>query len=275
VDYGAGARGDKYTKNPTWQDNEAKAIRYAVSHHASVIVTNVSGYSDTSALDEAVAYAISKNVVVLGADMRFGSTPDQPMYPDSLPGVINFSGTALKGLPVPAKPVPSPVNDSILVTVPDNVMTATGPGSEPYTAWGNYSTIAWAAGTVALIKAVYPQISPALVARALAESASYHPAGGYNTTVGFGLINPIGALDEAGTLVKLHTTAAPGPAHLSAAAHFGGPVPAVIDAVHHAPAKLAGDAAAIVIGLALLVLALLLHARRRRRSRPAPPVVTA
>ena len=40
------------------------------------------------------------------------------------------------------------------------------------------------------VRVIYPGITPAQVARALAESASYHPAGGYNTTVGFGLINP-------------------------------------------------------------------------------------
>jgi len=92
---------------------------------------------------------------------------------------------------------------------------------------------------------------------------------GYNTTIGFGLINPDGALQEAGRLLKLRAAAAPGPAAIGQSARFGGGSrPAVIDAVHHAPIKLAGFSAAIVAGLVLLVLALLL-ARRWRR----PPAV--
>jgi hypothetical protein len=222
-----------------------------------------------------VAYAISRNVVILGTDAAFGHTPNEQQYPDGLPGVIDFSGTAIKSLPMPLKPVRPPVNNSILVTAPDNELFATGPGNLPYYAYGNYSAIAWMAGTIALIKSVYPRIAPALVARALALSASYHPAGGYNTTIGFGLINPIGALRQASKLVKLRATAAPGAAVASPGARLArGSAPGVIEAVRHAPAKLAGYGAAIVVGVALLVLALVLARRWRRQPRwatPAPP----
>jgi hypothetical protein len=269
VDYNGGPGAGRYQQYPTWQNITARAIRYAVNHGASVIVTYESGYSDTAApaLDQAVAYAISKNVVVLGGDNSHGSTPGKSQFPDSLPGVINFSGTTISGLAPPSTKVSSPVNATILVTAPDNVMYATGPGNEPYSAWGNFSTIAWVAGTVALIKSVYPQITPAQVARALAISASYHPAGGYNTRIGFGLINPIGALREAAVLVKVRSTAPAGPGVVGPATHFGAPVPAVIDAVHHSLLKVGGYAAAIVVGLVLIALAVRLT---RRRPRPAP-----
>jgi hypothetical protein len=128
------------------------------------------------------------------------------------------------------------------------------------------------AATVTLVKAVYPRIPPLLVARALALSASYHPAGGYNTTIGFGLVNPVGALHEAGALMKLRDTAAPGQGAVSSTVRFGsGPAPGAIDAVHHAPAKVAGFAAAIVVGAALLLLALLLARRWRRQATVAAP----
>ena len=59
----------------------------------------------------------------------------------------------------------------------------------------------------------------------MAASASYHPPGGYNTSIGFGLINPIGALHEASRLAKLRATAAPGPAppDVTPAALLAGP----------------------------------------------------
>jgi hypothetical protein len=269
-DYGAGARGGKYLQDGTWQHLVAKAIRYAVNHGAGVIVNFELGYSDTPELDSAVAYALAKKVVVLGSDSVFGSNPNALSYPDGLPGVINFSGVALSGLPQPRGPVRSPVNGSVLVAAPDNVLYATGPGNAPYYAFGLYATIAWVAGTVALLKSVYPGITPAQVERALAESASYHPAGGYNTTVGFGLIDPIGALHDAGALVKLGSSAPPGPGTVGATGRFGVAAPAVITAAHHATAKLAGYAAAVLAGLILLLLGVTLAVRRRRPAAGYP-----
>ena len=116
------------------------------------------------------------------------------------------------------------------------------------------------------VRVIYPGITPAQVARALAESASYHPAGGYNTTVGFGLINPLGALHDAAALVKLGTSATPGAGTVRASARFGTSAPGVIEAVPEATAKLAGSGAAFVVGLMLLVVAAMLTRRRRRAA---------
>ncbi len=265
--------GGKYLADGKWQPIMARAIRYAVNHGAGVIVTFFGDSDDTPVLDSAVQYAISKNVVVLGSAIALTGKPTPYAYPDSLPGVINFTGVTISGLPKPPQRDYVPVNNSVLIAAPDNVLAATGPGNAPYTAWGYYSDIAWVAGTVALIKAVYPQITPAQVARALAESASYHPPGGYNTTVGFGLINPVGALHDAAALERLGISAPSGPGTVSATARFGAAQPVVIDAVHHAKARLLGFAAAVAVGLVLLVLALVLGLRRRRRQHAAdsPP----
>jgi hypothetical protein len=266
VDYNGGRGATRYQQDGRWQAIMARAIRYAVNHGASVIVPFESGYADTAALDSAVQYAISKNVVVLGTDSAFGGTQNGPMYPDSLPGVINFSGVTISGLPKPPKSVRSPVNNSILVAAPDNILFATGPGNASYYAYGNYSATAWVAGTVALIKSVYPQITPAEVALALADSASYHPAGGYNTTIGFGLINPLGALHAATGLLKLHRTASPGQGSVAANARFSTAMPGVIDAVQNSPIELGLYGAAIVVGVILLAVAAQLNRKRRRRG---------
>jgi hypothetical protein len=267
--------GGKYLADGTWQPIMARAIRYAVNHGAGVIVTFFGDSDDTPGLDSAVQYAISRNVIVLGSAIALTGKPTPYAYPDSLPGVINFTGVTISGLPKPPQRDYVPANDSVLIAAPDNVLAATGPGNAPYTAWGYYSDIAWVAGTVALIKAVYPQITPAQVARALAESASYHPPGGYNTTVGFGLINPVGALHDAAALERLDTSAPSGPGAVSATSRFGAAQPAVIDAVHHAKAPLLEFAAAVAVGLVLLLLALVLGLRRRRRRRQQAAVPTA
>jgi hypothetical protein len=266
VDYGGGTAAGKYQINGVWQNIEAKAIRYAANHRAKVIVTFECGYSDQPALASAVAYAVKRKDVVLGSECEFGSTPNAAAFPDSLPGVINFSGTTIRGMPKPTRPVHSPANNSILVTAPANILYAEGPGNAPYYAFGEYAAIAWVAGTVALIKSVYPQITPAQVARALAVSASYHPHGGYNTRIGFGLINPQGALHAAGDMMKLHVAASPGAGVVGAATMFGSPAPGVVDAVPHPVVELAGYGVALAAGLALLVLARRM-ARRKRVAR--------
>jgi hypothetical protein len=266
VDSSSGRAAAAYQKNGTWQAIMAKAIRYAANHGADVIVTFEAGTADSAVLESAVAYAISRNVVVLGSSAAAGGKMTPLEFPDSAPGVINFTGQLLTGLPKPSKAVTTPANSSILLTAPDNVMPETGPGSQPYTAWGDYSDIAWVAGTVALIKSVYPHITPAQVALALAESASYRPAGGYDTTVGFGLLNPAGALHAAARVQRLGVTAAPGPEVVGPRARFGVPQGGVISAVRHSKILLAGYAGAIIAGVVLLCVALLLGVRWRRTS---------
>jgi subtilase family protein len=277
VDWGAGRAAGRYLNNKGWDNLEAMAIRYAVNHGAQVIVIDEfvgfsPGAQDQDPLDGAVAYAMSKNVVVVGSDGV--ASGDTDILPDDLPGVINFSTTTLKGMLPPTAATPNAHNYSILVTAPDNTVFATCPSSSLCWTGGAFAAEAWVAGTIALIKAVYPHISPALVARALALSASYHPAGGYNTKVGFGLINPSGALQEAGKLASLTNAAKPGAGVVSTTAHFGsGPAPGIITAVQHSPVKLAGYAAGVVIGLILLLFALLLGRRWRRAGPPfaTPP----
>ena len=85
--------------------------------------------------------------------------------------------------------------------------------------------------------------------------------------MGFGLINPAGALQQATALAKLATIAAPGSEVASPSARLAsGPAPGTIEAVHHSTVKLAGFGAAIVVGLACLLLLAVLLARRGRRG---------
>src|SRR5262249_7615035 len=133
---------------------------------------------------------------------------------------------------------PAAANTSVLLTAPANNLPVDGPGSQPYRMFNQESALAWTAGTVALIKSRYPQLRPALVVRALAESAQDKPRHGYSTAAGFGLINPLGALRAAGRLAGLAPTVAltGGAAATSVAssARFkAGPPPGVIAAVHH------------------------------------------
>jgi Subtilase family len=261
-----------YLNQEDWQDVVASAITEAVNSGAKVIYDTLVGYESSQALETAVQYAISKNVVVVSDEYGFGNDPNAPLYPAALPGVLGAGTVFLPGLPPPSPTQASPVNESILVGAPGNELFASGPDGPGYYVQNEWAAAAWLVGTAALIKSVYPDLAPALVARAIALSARDHPPGGYNTTIGFGLVNPAGALQEASVLAKLRGTAAPGPGVVSASARLvSGPAPGVIDAVHHSRAKLAAFGGAIAFGLICLVLAAVLAWRWRRRPAAAAP----
>jgi Subtilase family len=245
----------KYDDDTFTPDVVASGIRYAVGHGAGVIYVDwVPDGSDTAGLESAVRYALSRNVLVTTPAFWGAASRTDMAYPAAIPGVIAAS---LVTLPAPARPPSGSVaqmatNDSVLVAAPDNTVHEMGPGfSRPYTVWSDEAAAAWIAGTAALIKSAYPRLPPALAARALAVSARYHPAGGYDVTVGFGLINPYGALTEAGRLAKLPG----GPADVDPAARFGA-VPPPAEAVHRSAARTAAFAAALAAGVVLLLAAL-------------------
>jgi hypothetical protein len=260
-----------FYKNSDLIDINARAIRYAVNHGAQVIYVDASSQgSPDTALESAVSYAISKDVVIVASDEAYGQPADAYSYPPALPGVIGAGTVDVSGLPAQFDKSRSARNDSVLVSAPGNVILEVGPGDRLGEVDGPWAAAAWIAAAAALIKSVYPHLSPALVGRALALSARYRPRGGYNTATGSGFINPAGALAEAGQLVKLSTTAPAGSGAVNSAATFGsGPPPGVIEAVHHSPVKLAGFSAAIATGLACLIGAFLLL-RRQRAARGAP-----
>ena len=251
-----------------WQDIISAAIRYSVNRGAKVIYVDVMGYYDTVSLDSAVAYAVSKNAVIIGNEVGFGRKPNSASYPNSLPGVLGAGTVIIRGLTPPQRRRRPVTNDSVLVAAPGNALVVTGPHGERYLIYNSYAANAWLTATVALLKSVYHGLSPALVEQALALSARNHPRDGYNIGVGYGLINPAGALREAAQLRRLRPVAQLGPGAVSPADRLDvGPAPGPINAVRHPLWKLAGGGGAVVAGLVLLAFA---AARWRRRVRSAP-----
>ena len=64
----------------------AAGIRWAVDHGAHILNMSLGGYGDTFVERDAVAYAVSKGVVVVAA--MGNDNTDQPSFPASYPGVI-------------------------------------------------------------------------------------------------------------------------------------------------------------------------------------------
>jgi len=248
---------------------EANAIRYAAGHGAQVIVLDYGTIdSPDPLLLSAVSDALSKNVVLVAPAFLAGDAQSwRYLYPEGLPGVIGVNPVMLPGGTAPDASVSGQVqsNNSVLISAPADAVVA----STTFDLDNFGSAVGFVAGTVALIKQRFPTLSPALVARALAMSARYHPSGGYSTTYGFGVLDPNDAILDAGTLAKL-TPAAPAgaPGVVAAAAHFG-TAPGVISALPPVGTTAYVCWGLIVVGSVLFVASLVLLVRRRRP--PAGP----
>lgn len=242
-----------------------KGIRWAADQHADVIVVLMDWYDSVNSIEGAVLYAQSKNAVVVAGNYRAESS-EYPTYPAAAPGAIGSVPVDLRGRRLKKW---SQADSSVFVAAPGSKIPTTGPGDSPWFIWGGAPAQAWVAAAVALVRAEYPDLPPALVAQAIARSA-HHPKGGYNTDVGFGIVNPAGALKEARDLQKA-TLAAPraqGAGAVAGRTRFDGPVPGPIDAVRPGTAKLAGFGGLTAAGVAALLAALIIALRSRRRGSP-------
>jgi subtilase family protein len=263
----------------------AQAITYAVRHGARVIevdpeINGDGGAGFNPTLAAAVSDAIAKGAVIVAPESNEGCRTCDYMYPAGLPGVIGVASTMFPGGVNPSRLSPpgtadqSARNNSVLIAGPGDWILATPDGWGPY---GTSTAAVYVTSTVALIRQRYPGLSPALVARALAMSARDKPGGGYSMQVGFGVLDPYDAVLDAGTLVRLATTAGPGQGVISGKARFGsGPLPGVINALPSAKPEIIGNWVVIGVGAVLLVVGVIVAISGRRKRRgpqaPVPPV---
>ncbi|WP_157995943.1 S8 family serine peptidase [Thermomonospora amylolytica] len=258
-----------------WEDVDsegrsvAQGIRYAAERGAQVIVVGalMDMVTSTAAMSDAIAYARSKNAVVIAANMLLDvAREDNFPYPASLPGVIAVNGLQEDGRRHPLFSRPSVM---VLVSAPADEHPVEGPDGRVYSLRAGPVAMAWVAAAAAFVKAKYPDLAPVQVARALAASAR-HPngEGAYDTSLGFGVVNPDGALKEAAEIAakgKPVITARSG--IFPEGEHFGGDKPDLIGAARHPVAAMAGFPALMLAGVAALAGAFWLW----RRPRAAEP----
>ena len=114
--------------------------------------------------------------------------------PATIPGVLTVGGVdrqreASKGS--------STQGISIGVTAPSNDMIAAAPGNK-YMIWsGSSASAPLVSGLAALIKSKYPNLSAAQIIQRITESADDTGAAGRDPVYGFGIINPLMALDPS------------------------------------------------------------------------------
>ncbi|MGW6824012.1 type VII secretion-associated serine protease mycosin [Streptomyces sp. NPDC055005] len=238
----------------------AEGIRWAADHGADVINLSLGDDSESAhhegAEDEAVRYALGKGVVVVASAGNGGERGDPTSYPAAYPGVIAVTAVDREG----RKADFSTRHWYATVSAPGVDVVIADPDRSYYEAWGTSAAAAFVSGTVALVKAAHPDLSPAQIKKLLEDTASDAPAGGRDDARGHGTVDAVAALQAADAL----RPEAPLPTPVPAGREYFGPGPEPVRPPQRSPRL--GPPAAAAAGVALLALAGVL-ARRPRVSR--------
>ncbi|MEU6413742.1 S8 family serine peptidase [Microbispora sp. NPDC046933] len=181
----------------------ARGIRYATGRGAKVICLPVPAYAVDRVERDAISFALARGVVLVAAVGDAGQSPYARQngtsywaFPAGYPGVVGVAAVDRKGAKTPG----SSDNLSVLVAAPGDRVPVTLAGGRRGTVSGTGVASAIVAGTIALIKAKYPDLPPELVSRALTVTSRPHPSAGYDDKVGFGVVDAAAALRKAAEL---------------------------------------------------------------------------
>jgi len=223
-------RGDphyaKYEREPETfiQQSLAKGINYAVAHGARVISMSIGYAAPSGTVKLALQNAFDHGVVVVASagnsgdqsgSGHAGQAPES--FPANYPGVISVGAVDSSGQVAAF----SSDNLSVQVAAPGVSVPAQGRDGQYWWVSGTSPACALVAGVAALIKAKYPRLAPDLVASALTSTTTDRPASGYDSQVGFGIVDASAALAKAGDLAGVR----PAAAGIKAAAKYHGTLP--------------------------------------------------
>jgi len=168
-----------------------RGIMDAVQFGADVINLSLSTPDDVPALRQAVAYALSHNVVVVAAagnDIPQNGTG--PFYPAAYPGVLSVGAAGPGGTLAPFSDRRTPVG----VIAPGVNVTSAYPGTFPDAynpdQSGTSFAAAYVSGVVALVRAAHPRLNPAQVVARIEATAR----GSTGPGSGHGVIDPVRAV---------------------------------------------------------------------------------
>jgi type VII secretion-associated serine protease mycosin len=185
------------------RDAVAKGIRYAADHGAQVISMSLGGgnlfYNGNAAEEAAIKYALSKGSVLVASAGNDGNGANRRNYPAAYSGVIAV-GAVDRGFKA-AKFTNR--HTYISVAAPGvEIVSADAAGHGYILGTGTSSSAAFVAGMGALVKARYPNLTPAEVKQALEEGATHRPPDGRSSEVGTGVADAYGALRTAARINK-------------------------------------------------------------------------
>ncbi|WAL67840.1 type VII secretion-associated serine protease mycosin [Amycolatopsis cynarae] len=211
-----GDRGETLRINP---QVIGAGIRYAVDQGARVLNLSLAGLADYSPIRDAVAYAVARDVVVVAAagNAQQDASTELPSYPAAYPGVLGVGAVDING----ARASTSQIGPYVGLVAPGaGVLAATRVGGHAYVDGSSFAT-PFVAGTAALVRAAWPQLSAREVIRRLEATASPARGGQDSDAYGAGLVNPYRAVTDGMALAPAAGLPAyhPAPVDTAALAH--------------------------------------------------------
>ena len=248
-------------------DQMSAAIEYAITEHVAVINLSQSVVQDSFVL-KAVQDALNSNIVVVAASGDEGaSTVDAPA---AYPGVIAVGAVDQSGALWDKSNTGTQVTlaaPGVDVPTEDNLGSAAS-GS------GTSSATAYVSATVALVRAEHPSWTVGQVIRDLigtADPGSGQAAGQHSDQYGYGIVDPLKALQAAAPgetsnplLAAASSSASAGATGAATATATGGSGTAASS--KSSSGLVIGIVVAVVV--VLLIIALILVLSRRNRNRP-------
>nr|WP_049577276.1 type VII secretion-associated serine protease mycosin [Streptomyces sp. SBT349] len=251
----------------------AEGIRWATDQGADVINLSLGDDSESAhpdpEEDAAVRYALSKGAVVVASAGNGGESGDPVSYPAGYPGVIAVAAVDRSG----SRAEFSTRRWYATVSAPGKDVIVADPDREYYTGWGTSAAAAFVSGSVALLRAAHPDLTPAQVRDLLAETAQDPPEGGRDDALGSGMVDPAAAIAAAQGLTALRLEPATEPYE----GEFFGPGPSAEGGGPGGNAWLApvsGAAGVVLLGAAAALMAggtaRIRERIRRQATRPTP-----
>ncbi len=172
----------------------AEGITYAVDQGAGVINLSLAGSSDFPAVRDAVAYAVSRDVVVVAAagNGQQNDSTELPSYPAGYPGVLGVGAIDING----ARASTSQIGPYVGIVAPGvGVLAATRVAGQSYVDGTSFAA-AFVSGVAALVRAAQPQLSAAQVIQRLAATADPARGGRGSDEYGAGVVDPYHAVTD-------------------------------------------------------------------------------
>ncbi len=172
----------------------AAGIKYAVDNGARVINLSEASTTASSAVTDAINYALAKNiVVVVGAGNTAAIGGNAPNTYATVPGVIDVSAVDQSGKLDPN----SHFGSDVTVAAPGVNIEVPYPGGQYGLRSGTSQAAPWVSAEAALIIGLHPNWTAGQVIRVIIGNTSSSSGQRVDDHVGYGVINPLKALGAA------------------------------------------------------------------------------
>ena len=171
----------------------AAAIRYTVDSGVKVLNLSLTLFEDVPEVRQAVDYARQHDVLLIAAAGNAGEDGNPTPYPAAYPGVLGVGSIDISG----AKAPDSQTGDFVDLVAPGVKVTGCSPSAGHQLWQGTSFATPFVAGTAALVRSVYPELTADQVYERLIRTATVARGGGDRSPeYGTGLVNPYRAVTD-------------------------------------------------------------------------------